>query len=352
MKKTHILLIVIFAGLTLTLSACVPGPRVTGAPGVTLDEDMTYVGFANFVYALDNQSGSVEWQYPQGRDNQIVFFAQPLVVDDGVYIGDVANNFYKLDRENGEMVWTFSGAKGYFVGKAAEHDGVIYAPSNDGALYALDANGELLWKFATGHYLWAQPLIANNTIYQASMDHTLYALTLGGEEKWSIELAGAIVNVPAISDDGNVIYVGSLGNEIVALDAEDGDILWRYETEDSIWGAPLLHEGNLFFADSGGNLYALSDDGSSALWQEEYEGAVVGGLTAIGDGFAMATEQGVVKAFDFDGKPLWESTLDGEIYQSPVVQGENLVVGTINGDKLVYAFNLSGVQLWSKTPEN
>jgi outer membrane protein assembly factor BamB len=352
MKKTHLLLIVIFVGLTLALSACVPGPRVTGAPGVTLGEDMAYVGYANFVYALNSDSGAIEWQYPEERDNQIVFYSQPLVADDGVFVGDLANNFYKLDRETGDMVWTFSGSKGYFIGKAAENDGVVFAPSNDGTLYALDSSGDLLWGFTTGHYLWAQPLIANNTIYQASMDHTLYALTLGGEEKWATELGGAIVNAPVISEDGSVLYAGSLGNEIVAVDADSGDILWRYETEESVWGAPLLHDGSLYFADSGGNLYAISDDGGTALWQTEYQGAVLGGLTLIDDGFALATEQGVVKAFDFDGSPRWESTLEGEIYQSPVVHGENLMVGTINGDKLVYAFNLSGVQLWSMSPEN
>jgi len=27
-------------------------------------------------------------------------------------------------------------------------------------------------------------------------------------------------------------------------------------------------------------------------------------------------------------------------------------VGTINGENLVYAFNLAGVQRWSTTPEN
>jgi len=75
-------------------------------------------------------------------------------------------------------------------------------------------------------------------------------------------------------------------------------------------------------------------------------------LTATEDGFVLVTEEGVVKAFDFDGKPGWEATLDGEIFQAPATNGEMLIVGTIEGDKLVYAFNITGVQIWSTTPEN
>jgi outer membrane protein assembly factor BamB len=351
MKKQHISIMVLFL-LTLVLSACVPGPRVTGAPGITAAADRTYVGYGSYVYALDNRNGTISWRYPDEQNNQIVFYSQPLVTGDSVYIGDLANNFYKLDAETGEMVWTFSGAKGYYIGRAAENDGVVFAPSNDGTLYALDGSGELLWSFETGHYLWAQPLISDNTIFLGSMDHHLYALSLGGEERWSTELSGAIVSAPIASEDGGTLYVGTLGKEIVALDAASGDILWQFQTEASVWGSPLQHADGLFFADSAGNLYSLSDDGSETRWQLEAGGALIGGLAMIEDGFVLATEAGLVKAFDFDGSPIWEATLEGEVYQSPAVSGENLLVGTINGDRLVYAFNLAGVQLWSMTPED
>ena len=43
MKKTHRLLLMIFVSLTLTLSACVPGPRVTGAPGLALGEETAFL---------------------------------------------------------------------------------------------------------------------------------------------------------------------------------------------------------------------------------------------------------------------------------------------------------------------
>ncbi|MFN2304441.1 MAG: PQQ-binding-like beta-propeller repeat protein, partial [Anaerolineales bacterium] len=131
-----------------------------------------------------------------------------------------------------------------------------------------------------------------------------------------------------------------------------GDILWTYNPEASVWGQPILVNGLLYFADSNGNIYALDAETGEFNWQAEVFGSVVGGLTALEDGFVVATEEGVIKAFDFDGNPEWEATLEGEILQAPAVNEEVLVAGTIDGDNLVYGFNFSGVQLWSTTPEN
>lgn len=352
MKKTHFLLIALFLGLTLFLSACVQGPRVVGSPGITISDELVFISYGPFVYGLNISSGAVEWRYPEEANNQVVFFAPPLVTDDYVYVGDLANNFHKLNIADGTVEWTFSGARGYYIGQAAEKDGTVYAPSNDGSLYAIDdSNGNLLWTFETGHYLWGQPQISADAIFVGSMDHFVYGISRGGDEIWSVEMAGALVGAPVLSEDESTLYLGSVGNEVVALETSSGDQLWSFDTGESVWGSPILVEGTLYFADSGGNLYALNSANGESVWQKQFAGSVVGGLSTISEGFVLATEEGIVKAFDFDGSPKWEATLAGEIFQAPAVNDEFLVAGTINGDNLVYGFNLTGVQLWSTTPE-
>ncbi len=352
MKKSHVLLIAIFLGLTLILSACVSGPRVTGTPGIALSDEMVFVSYGNFVYGIDITNGSVTWHYPEKADNQIVFYAQPLVVDNYVYVGDLANNFHKLDIKTGITEWPFSGANGYYIGQPAESDGIVYAPCNDGSLYAIDANGDLQWEFETGHYIWAQPQITENAVYVGSMDHFVYAISPDGEELWSREMTGAVVGSPVLSEDDGALYVGSLGGEMVALDAENGETIWSFKADESIWGGAILVDGSLYFADSDGGVYALDPENGETIWRNEYDGSVVGGLVEFDSGFALATEEGVVQAFSFDGTPIWQASPGGEIVQAPAVNDEYLVVGTINSDNLVYLYNLTGVQLWSTTPED
>lgn len=352
MKKSYILLIGIFLGITVLLSACMPGPRVTGSPGLSADQDTVYVAYGALVYGLDITNGSIVWSFPEKANAQVVFYAPPLVNGDYVYLGDLAKTFYKLDRQTGDVIWTATDAKGFYMAKAAMTEGIIFAPCNDGSLYAFDdENGNLLWSFETGHYLWSQPQIANDMIYFSSMDHFVYAVSLDGNEIWSREMSGAVIAPPQMNADGTVLFVGSMDKQMVALDASSGDVLWTFDTDSSVWGDSLIIENALYFADSGGKIYALDAESGESLWQTEYSGNVIGGLSLIEDGFVMTTEEGVLKAFNFDGSPKWEATLVGEIFQAPAVSNEYLVVGVVGGENLLYGFNSSGVQLWSATPE-
>ena len=352
MKKSHILLITLFIGLTLLMSACMPGPRVVDAPGLSLDDTDAFVAYGNFVFSLDASNGSVNWAYPDKANNQVIFYAPPLVTEDAVYVGDLANEFHKLDKATGQEVWTFSDAQGFFLGQAAISDSVVYAPNNDGTLYALDANGNLLWTFETGHYLWSQPQIMGSVIYLGSMDHFVYAISLDGQEIWSKELSGAVTGAPILNEDGSLLFVGSLDNKMVALDTASGDEVWTFDTTESVWGSSVLADGKLIFTDSAGAIFGVSAETGEALWQTAISAEVVGGVASIGDGFVVATKDGQLRAYDLDGAPQWEATLDGEIYQAPVSNNDFLIAGLIDGDSLVYGFNLTGVQLWSTTPEN
>lgn len=355
MKKSRILILIVFVALTLVLSACVPGPRVVGTPGVTLSEEMVFVSYQNFVYGLDKESGAVVWHYPEESNNQVVFYAQPFVGGDYVYVGDLANNFHKLNVETGSAEWTFSGGKGFYMGQAAEADGIVYAPSNDGNLYALDADGNLIWSFKTGHYIWAQPQISQEAVFIGSMDHFVYAVSKDGQKIWSVEMDGAVVGSPQLDQDSSRLFVGSIGGKMVALDTQNGQEVWMFDgggDVESIWGQPLVRDGVLYFADSAGQLFALDTETGAPNWQTDFGGSVVGGITEIAEGLALATSNGLIKAYNFDGSQKWEATLEGESFQEPVANQEMLVAGTINGENLLYGFNLTGVQLWSTTPEN
>ena len=352
MKKSHLLIITLFIGLTLLMSACATGPRVTDAPGVAIDDTNVFVAYSSYVFSLDAAGGKVNWAYPEKGTAAVIFYAPPLVTDDAIYIGDLANTFHKLDKATGSEVWAYSDSQGFYLGQAAIYNGVVYAPNNDGILYALDAdNGSLIWTFETGHYLWSQPVIANDTIYVGSMDHSVYAISLDGDKVWSYELSGAVSGAPIMSEDGSMVFAGSLGNQMVALDATTGDLVWSFDTAKSVWGTSVVADGKLVFTDTAGNIYIVSAEDGVGIWQTEIAGEIVGGATSIGDGFVVATQDGQIKAYDFDGGALWQDTIDGEVYQAPVANSDFLVTGMYKGDNLVVGYNLAGVQLWSTTPE-
>ncbi|MCJ7695141.1 MAG: PQQ-binding-like beta-propeller repeat protein [Anaerolineaceae bacterium] len=351
MKKSKIILIGLFAIMAVVLSACAMGPRAVGTPGMTADGDVVYVSYQQYVYAINAQNGTEIWRYPADGNAQIVFYAPPEVTEDSVYVGDLSNKFYKLNKENGLEQWTFSDAKGWFMGKANEGEGVIYAPSSDRGLYAVSsANGSLNWKFETGHQIWAQPVLIKNGILQGSMDQSVYGLSLSGAQLWQMELNGAIVAAPVYDEVSGKVYIPTIGKSIFALDASTGKVIWQFDTDSSLWSSPLLVDDQLVFSDEIGNIYLLDAERGKLVWKIESGGQVMGGLVEIEGGFVVVTEDSYVRSFDFERNPLWTRTVSGELYSTPVNANGIVVVAAIKGDNLLYGFDMMGNQVWAFKP--
>jgi outer membrane protein assembly factor BamB len=82
------------------------------------------------------------------------------------------------------------------------------------------------------------------------MDHVLYSINSSdGSMIWKTEsLGGALVGTPTL-DGQDVLYVGTFGNELLAINRQDGAILWRTPTDYWIWSGPALDDGILYFGD-------------------------------------------------------------------------------------------------------
>jgi len=355
MKKPHVLIIGTLLVLTFLLSACATGSRVSGAPGFAVSDDQFFVSYGNAVYALNTENGMVNWSFPEDAKGQIMFFAPPLISNGSLYVGDIGKNFSKINVTNGKLVWSFSEAKGYYIGQANEANGMVYAPNNDGKLYALDTDGNLQWAFETGHFLWSQPQIGEDAIYLGSMDKFVYAISLQGEQLWATEMAGAIVGSPILSEDGSKLFVGSIGNDFLALNTTDGSIDWSFIADGGIWSNALLTGETLNFADSLGNLYALDPLSGKEKQRFSLNEPVTGGLTAIPNGFALVTEAGTIEVFNEDGTTRWSAKISGKVFQAPAVNENYLIVAAVPENKdsnVVYAYNLAtGAAVWSTIPK-
>jgi outer membrane protein assembly factor BamB len=353
MKIKKFLITGVFVTMALVLSACAMGPRAVGTPGLTAEGDVVYVSYMQYVYAVNAQTGIEVWRYPAKGSAQVMFYAPPTVTDDAVFVGDLANKFHKLNKTTGAALWTFEGAKGWFIGQAVVSSDTVYASSSDRFIYALDsANGSLKWKFETGHQNWSQPVVINNEIVLASLDHSVYALDMTGKVLWQTELNGAIVGSPITDDANEKVYVGTIGQAFYALDVKTGKVAWQFDTKSSLWSAPLFAEGTLLICDEAGTVYSVDPITGKALWTTEVGGKVMGGLLAIEGGFVVVTEDSTVRGFDFDRNPLWTRTVSGELYTAPVKTAENIIIAAIKGDNLLYGFDLTGNQEWVFKPAN
>jgi len=107
------------------------------------------------------------------------------------------------------------------------------------------------------------------------LDHYLYALALNdGSVKWESDMGGAMVGSPTLAD--GVLYVGTIGSEVVAVDAETGKDLWRFATSGEVWAQPVVHDSVVFFGDLKGTLYGVDAKTGAQVWKVENAGQVIG----------------------------------------------------------------------------
>jgi len=123
----------------------------------------TGISQENAVYALDSETGDVQWQF---QTNDVVH-SSPTIVNEMVFIG-----------------------------------------SDDGNVYAIDATtGSEQWQFATGDEVHSSPIVVDGTLFIGSMDRD--------------PIGGAVYAVDAgvsRSSEGSRVNSGTLGHHNVWAD--------------------------------------------------------------------------------------------------------------------------------------
>ena len=193
------------------------------------------------------------------------------------------------------------------------------------------ANLKVAWTFSTGVLRGqeAAPIVVNNTMYIITpYPNFVYALDLTkqGEMKWTYKpktVAAAqgvaccdVVNRGLVYDNGR-LFLNTLDNHTIALDAETGKEVWNTQVGDINLGqtmtmAPLVVKGKVLVGNSGGEmgvrgwLTALNAGDGSLAWRAYSTGPDQDVL--IGTEFRPFYQQN-------RGKDLGKTTWPGDAWQ-------------------------------------
>jgi outer membrane protein assembly factor BamB len=359
--KINSLFVLLIAGaLFLTGCAGSAGQRsATSWPGLSADQNTAYLADNRFVYAVNLSNGTEKWRFPAAQDNKRSFFATPTLTTDGQLIaGSYENVLFSLDPETGMEKWQYAADANYrFIAAPLTVEQGIFAPNSSNNLYALDLQGNILWTFPTTGPLWATPTAdpACKCIYLPSMDHTLYSIDAQtGKQIWQTQdLGGSIVGTPAY--ESGMLYTGTFANELLAINANNGQVIWKTPTDDWVWGGPILYNNILYFGDLNGTFYALDPSNGSIKWHQQFDGAITQSPLVTDDKIYFVTDAGSVFALDLNGKTINTTNLGEKIklFASPVKAGDLILVAVAQTgtDELLVAFDTDLNQKWPFIPE-
>jgi outer membrane protein assembly factor BamB len=359
MIKSRFLFPLLLLLAALILSGCSGGYQTSSWPGVMVSDGVAYLANGTQVYAINTTNGLELWRFPEKAEATRQFYAAPVLTPDGqLIVGDYSHILYSLDPKTGIENWRFEESKYGYITSPLVTDKGIFAPTNGGGVYALNFDGQKLWnKSLDGqHGVWAQPVAETGCecIYVASLDHHVYALNAAsGALEWqSDDLGGSIVGQPALSDAG-VLYAGTFGKQIVALDKETGKPATApFDVANWVWSGPALADGKLYFGDQVGNFYILDTaDGLVPAGKVEGTEPIISTPLVLTDTVYVTTQSGSLLLFGRDGTPQGRQTFKGELLGPAVPAGDLILLAPVKGDFMLIAVNAQGVQQWTFVPQ-
>ncbi len=353
MKRLALFTLIVLAALAL--SACGAAPNVSW-PGLAADANNAYLANGHVLYAARLSDGLKLWSFPEKSGAQ-VFVSNPVIGTGGqvlVASAGADNGVYSLDPANGRENWAAPlVANNHWVASPLVVGDTVYAANNNGSLYAAELEtGFMKWSLPLAGSLWSAPTSNGKLIFVTSLDHRVYAVDPESKQvAWQVDLAGSAPGSAAVSSDGSTVYVGSFGKKVFALDAASGAIRWTAETQDWVWGAPAQSGDSVFAADINGRLYSLGTVHGKNAWPSlSPDGAITASPVALADGVLVATESGSLFAFDGTGTKSWDINVGGQIYTTPVISGDMILVAPMKADFLIRAVSPDGKLLpWEFT---
>ncbi|GMQ78566.1 MAG: hypothetical protein BMS9Abin02_1085 [Anaerolineae bacterium] len=364
--------LIFFIAAAVFLAACGTTVANSSWPGMTAIGDVVYIAYGPEVLAVDinEEPEKAEiWSYTsEDIGASVQLYAEPSVVENSVVIGDYGDSggflnprvtvgIYGLDvsqeqKTIPDQIWVNNtAATDRIIASPLQVGDIVYVGTADNIMLALDMSndGSLLWQFETGKPVWSRPAYEDGVLYMGSMDGIAYALNAdSGSERWNQDLGGAI-SANIVIENG-LIYVNSYNQSANALDPGTGEIIWSIDTSASVWGASAVSGDELYLVDLNGTVYAADAITGELRWTEEI-GEFVQGGPAIGDGIIyVATagdpeiesdeRQGSLIAFSTDdGEIIWRKRVPQPLYTAPLVVGDSVVVGLIEGSALLLKFD-------------
>jgi outer membrane protein assembly factor BamB len=342
-----------FLLIPILLTAC-SGSRTPSSswPGLTVKDGVAYLAFNDSIYAVQADDGSEIWHYTPDGELATSFFAPVAVDDQGtLYAGSYDGGVYAVRTADGSLAWQRNISAGRIIGGPALAGDLLLVPSSDRSLYALQKDGgQVVWTFDSERPLWASPLVKGDQVYIAALDHNVYGLNIeDGSVLWSEELDGAIADRPS-SFDG-LLLSGTFGDQLNALDENSGQIAWSVTTSDWVWGNPTIGDGVAYFGDVSGGYYAV-DQGGATVWKSSFEGAIAASPAYDQGSLFFVTEAGNAYARQAsDNSPLWQQTLTGRLLADPAVNDGLVIVPALDGDNVLTALDAgSGAIRWTYQP--
>ena len=232
-------------------------------PPVYCEGDLYVNTFEGATYALDAETGKVQWRRRVGG----TLPSSPAIDGPRVIVASQSGTVTALDRRKGRVLWQVT-TGGKVESSPVVVDGLVYFGSHDGRLFAVASKtGNVRWAYSTGGRINASPSVFGGRVCAGNYSGAIFCLDKDtGQEIWTTYLRRDAFRresfYASASTDGERLYSVSRSGSVVALDVRAATSPGRGRSEVSATRHPLSPTDASSWAASTG-VYARSARGTA-----------------------------------------------------------------------------------------
>jgi len=281
--------------------------------------------------------------------------AVPVASSDMVFAKDADGQVTAVSATNGNRLWRTSVVPraedpGAFGGGLAFSQGVLFVSTGYGVVTALEAaSGQLIWRQRIGIPIRGAPTVFSARVFVIGIDNQLFALAADdGRVLWNhvgiAETAGLLGSANPVAAGDYVVAPFSSG-ELTALRidslARAGRVAALGDLSD-LNGRPVIDRGTVFALGFGGRMVATDLASGNRLWSQNIAGTEspwIGGdflflITAEQEILAVAREDGSIRWVNELPRYQGSDRRNPIKWSGPVLASDRLIVLSSAGNAL------------------
>lgn len=268
------------------------------------------------------------------KDFGTAIYAPPVLDANILFLAlsDENGSMLAYDLSRGSIVWRKS--FGRIESAILLLNDNIIASTVDNGLMSIDKkDGSVIWKYPqpnnrrqpTSH---SSPAACGETIVCGMDDGLIVAVNSNdGSLLWHKRIGSGLTTTPSIQ--GNNIFIGTSDGKVLSLELSTGNILWSTDVGGKIYSSAAIGEGRIFVVTARNEILCLKKGNGDIVWRVA-PGLILGSSPLLAKNILyLGSFDEYLYALESDsGKVIWKFKAEGRIVSPPVISNGLLYILT------------------------